>query len=151
MDGFGIFAIFSFLFIIAIFALVIVVYVYNAKWHVKIFEYLEYSNPWLGWIPFACQYALSDIACEAEGATIFGTHFDKKLFNFWYVITTGIGMIPAIGSIASLVLNIVCGGYCYARIYAKIYEGTPEQYDTEGKLAGFIPIIAAMKFKKFYS
>ena len=100
--GFGFFSFFAFL----------VFYGLKALCYQKIFKAFGYAHPGYAWIPFYRLYILSDLTCGPIFK--FGEfEIEKKYFLWWWVVAEAIAFIPFIGSFLSIIVHVVCLGYCH--------------------------------------
>jgi len=132
------------------FAIVIAIYIVYSLAFFKALKKVDYRNPWLAWIPVAQHFALADAAFDDDKETsviFFGKcTLPKMVVNFYWVITYVIAFIPVIGSIASLILNVLVLGAIFAKLFVKIEGGTYEEKRAVAYISAVIPLIAAIKF-----
>ena len=140
-----------FLIVIAFF---VFIYVFTAKWHNKLLEYMEYENAWFAWIPILSNYALADMVCswvEEETVKLGNNSISKSFIRLYPIIALVVNFIPGIGQLASLIVYLLLGGYVYQQVFAVMEECDPEQCKGIGMISGWINIIGATKFKKYFS
>lgn len=133
-----------------VFLLVVVVaaYVLYGISHMKALKALGYDKPWMAWIPFANYWALADVALNGEESmNLFGSlSIPAIVFKLWWVIAYVVNFIPAVGGLCFLVINIICLGTCYIKMYARLEGKDEKDVRVVGYLSGWIPLIALCKF-----
>ena len=69
---------------------------------------MGYDKAWAAWVPFFNTYALADCIPETkEKVEIFGISIPGTVFKFWWLIGIVATWIPVVGSILSLVINVL--------------------------------------------
>lgn len=148
MDGSMV--LFGMFWVIILFVLVLVgvVCVLYGISHSKALKALGYARPWMVWIPFANCWALAEVALDGEENIKLFDSFSvpATLFKLWWLIMYGVLLIPGVGEILSLALQVICLGTCYTKIYARLDGKTEAETQALGYVSGFFPIIAVFKF-----
>ena len=128
--------------------LVALVYgVFSAIAHYSLFKLYAYANWWLMFVPVGFQYALTDIVIEDdEQITVFGQSISGKTFKLWGALSLAVSFIPAVGSIASFVISVICLKECYQRIYAGCENETYEAMSSLALVSAIIQPVAVVKF-----
>ena len=125
----------------------IALYVLYGFSHMKALKMMGYQNAWAAWIPFYKSYALADCIPETKGEVKMASlSIPGDLFKFWWILSFLVGFIPGIGTLASIAINIFCGGFCYTSIYSILERKPKNEVETIGYLSGWLNIIASFKF-----
>lgn len=125
----------------------IIFYVLYGISHMKAYKMMGYKNAWGAWIPFYSSYVLADCIPETqENVNIFGLAIPGKLFKFWWIISFVVAYVPAVGTILSLAVTIICAGFCYTSIYSILEGKSKDEVKVVGYLSGWINLIATIKF-----
>ena len=125
----------------------IAVYVLYGISHMKAFKMMGYDKAWAAWIPFFSSYALADCIPETkEDVNIFGLSIPGNLFKFWWIVSIVVAYVPAVGTLLSLAVTIICAGLCYTSIYSILEGKSKDEVKVVGYLSGWINIIAIVKF-----
>jgi hypothetical protein len=129
-------------------AIVIAVYVVCSLGYMKALKRLGYKNAWLAWIPIVCNYALADaVAPGQENVNIIGTlSIPAMLFKLWWLVAFVLGCIPTVGTLLNIVVQVICLGYTFIKMFAIIDNTSEDQQKVIGYISGFFPIVAAIKF-----
>jgi hypothetical protein len=135
-------------FVILSIAIAIAVYVVCSLGYMKALKRLGYKNAWLAWIPLVCNYALADaVAPGQENVNIIGTlSIPAILFKLWWVVAFVLGYIPTVGTILNIIVQVICLGYTFIKMFAIIDNTSEDQQKVLGYISGFFPIVAAIKF-----
>lgn len=127
--------------------LAIAVYVLYGISHMKALKAMGYDKAWAAWIPFFSSYALADCIPETkENVNMFGLSIPGQVFKFWWLVSFVVAYVPAVGGILSLVVTILCAGFCYTSIYSILEGKSKDEVKVVGYLSGWINIIAIVKF-----
>lgn len=125
----------------------IAVYVLYGISHMKALKAMGYDKAWAAWIPFFNSYALADCIPETQGdVNMFGLAIPGKVFKFWWIVSFAIYYVPVVGGILSIVVTILCAGFCYTSIYSILENKSKDEVKVVGYLSGWINIIASVKF-----
>lgn len=125
----------------------IALYVLYGVSHMKALKMMGYQNAWAAWIPFYNSYALADCIPETRGEVqLASLTIPGDLFKLWWLLSFIVGFVPVIGTLASLAINIFCGGYCYSSIFSILERKPKHEVETIGYLSGWLDIIASIKF-----
>ena len=123
-------------------------FVMNGLVHEVIFRKLGSKRTFLAWLPIANYYELAILTRDENNQTkVFGQYIDIKLFRFWYVAMSAAMVIPVVGGIIGIVIQVVCLGTCYARAFAILEDRPVSEFTTTGYLCGAIPLIVIFKYK----
>ncbi len=116
--------------------------------HSKALKALGYDKPWMAWIPFANFWALAEVALDGEENILFfdSLRVPAMLFKLWWLVAYAVALIPGVGGLLNLVLQIICLGACYTKMYARLDGKTEDETKGIGYVSGFLPIIAVFKF-----
>lgn len=128
----------------------IIMYVLYGISHMKAYKMMGYKNAWGAWIPFYSSYVLADCIPESkESVNILGLSIPGTLFKFWWIVSFVVAYVPAVGTILSLVVTILCAGKCYTTIYATLEGKSQDEVKVVGYLSGWLSIIAIFKFLSY--
>ena len=100
--GFGAFAVVLFL----------LFYGFTSLCYQKFFRAYGYSHPGYAWIPFYRLYILADLTCT-DPFVVGGFDIPKKYFVWWWVVVYVLAFIPGVGGFLSLLIEVICLGYCH--------------------------------------
>jgi hypothetical protein len=128
--------------------IVAVVYVVTSLGTYKALKRLGYNNAWMAWIPVVNYFAMADVAAGGQQqVNLIGTlTIPATLYKLWWLVMLVAGFIPAIGGILAIVIQVICLGSIYIKMFARL-EGTTEQaQQVVGYISGLIPIVGAIKF-----
>lgn len=143
-ESLGLLATLGFGFILGFLLVLIIAYVLYAVAYYKALKAVGYKNPWMIFIPFACNYALTDAAFDSDedASKIFFGAFTlpKTLVNFWWVLLLFTGYVPVIGGLLTIALNVIFLGAIYTSLYSKI-DGT--NY-ADNKVLGYISSVITL-------
>jgi hypothetical protein len=93
-------------------------------------------------------FAMADVAAGGQQqVNLIGTlTIPATLYKLWWLVMLVAGFIPAIGGILAIVIQVICLGSIYIKMFARL-EGTTEQaQQVVGYISGLIPIVGAIKF-----
>ena len=96
----------------------------------KFFKAYGYANPLYAWIPFYRVYILADLT-SSNPFVVGGFSIPKKVFVWWWVISYVIAFIPLAGGFLSLLIEVICLGYCHHEGIKKLdpsYDGKVLSY-----------------------
>jgi hypothetical protein len=95
-----------------------------------------------------CNYALADaVAPGQENVNIIGTlSIPAMLFKLWWLVAFVLGCIPTVGTLLNIVVQVICLGYTFIKMFAIIDNTSEDQQKVLGYISGFFPIVAAIKF-----
>lgn len=107
--------------VMIMFAIAIGIYVWTSILLQRALTYVGHPKPWAAWVPYYRYYVLSELCNEKDGnVTIFGYKVRADLFNLWILFALLVSFIPVIGQFAAIVLQWICGYYCYSVLFARI-------------------------------
>ncbi len=121
------------------------IWVFISITHMKALRMLGYATPWFAWIPFLNYVAFADSIQEGETITILGQEIPFKFFRFWWVLCLVAPFIPVVGTILGYVIQVLCLGTNYIKMFAKLENRTEEDVQVVGYVSGLLPIVAAVK------
>lgn len=130
----------------------IIAYAIESMAHMKALKYLGYDKPWIAWIPLANYYGFADaVSYGQENVMMFGRfQIPAWLFKFWWVAKIVIAACNPnhhlLQTILSTALNIIFLGSIYAKMYAVLENRTERDTQIIGRISGFMPLIAVIKF-----
>lgn len=78
----------------------------------KMFKAYGYPHPGYAWIPFYRLYILADLTCHGN-FRVGDFSIEKKYFLWWWLISYVLAFVPMIGGFLSLIINVICLGFCY--------------------------------------
>lgn len=134
-------------FVFVLLAIVIAMYVLCSMARMKVLKIYGYANPWMAWVPILCEFAIADAACEGKDKLpLFGASAPSWLFKFYWLISFAVGFVPVVGTVASIVLQVILLGTIYTHIYARIEDKELSDCQVLGYISGFFTIIAIVKF-----
>ena len=94
------------------FILIILFYSLTALCYQKMFKAYGYAHLGYAWIPFYRLYILADLTCGPIFQ--FGEfEIEKKYFLWWWVVAEVIAFVPFVGGFLSIIIHVVCLGYCH--------------------------------------
>ena len=139
-------------FAVLIIALVVVLYVLNGLGTSYVLKQMGFKYPWFAWIPILNFIALALACRDSEGnITLFGIKIPGIVFSLWYILVLVVTRIPNVGSILSIVVQVIFYGRTLQLVYSKM-EGTDEKDNAIlGYVSGFITIIPLIKFLMYRS
>jgi hypothetical protein len=101
----------------------------------------------MAWLPLLQMYALADVTRDEDGfAYVFNKQVPGMLFNFWWLIAFFVAMVPGIGPLLSLAMQVICMGSCLIPIYATIDDKSESDVTAFAFVSAFFPIIWVIKF-----
>ena len=125
----------------------IAIYVWSGIETHKVLKHLGYKNAWMAWVPYANRYAVADVIRGDDDQTeVLGHKVPALLFNFWWLAALVVLLVPTIGYLCYVAMSIICLGTCYKDIFARCENKQPEEVSSVAYIAGFLPIIALIKF-----
>ena len=125
-------------------------YVWSSLMNQKVLKHMGYKNAWMAWIPYANNYAIADVIRGEDGQTdVLGCKIPSVVFNFWWLIAAAVMSVPKVGSIAYIILQILCLGTCYKGIFAACEGKDQKEVGSIAYIAGFMPVIALIKFSLY--
>ena len=135
--------------VLGVFILIILIplYVWSSLEFKKVLEIMNSSNPTLAWIPYIRYYALAEVCKDENGnINLLGKDLSYYFFGFYWVACLILTRIPGIGSILSLIIQILFLGTLFKIVYARIEQKDEIETQTIGFVSGFITLIALIKF-----
>lgn len=128
----------------------IIMWILTSISHMKALRMLGYHTPWHAWIPILRCMAYADAVSKEDGFTIFGQKIPANIFRFWWILLVVASLLShvngTLGSILNIVVNVICLGTIYIKMYAKLENRPEEEVQVVGYLSGWLPIIAIVKF-----
>ena len=109
-----------------------------------------YDKAWLGWIPLF-QFSALMLITDLDGTntiTILGSKFDRNLVK-WFPILYLVALIPVIGSIAVVLINIILVGSICRDIYCKVDRLQYRDAVVLGYFSGFQHIVLTAKLYQY--
>ena len=150
MDGYDMFmGLFAgmFVFWLILMAILLGFVIISCVAHYKMLNMLGYANPIAAWIPIWNMYAIPDLVVgKEESMPVFGMKVPATLFKLYWLVSFGLGFVPVIGTLCSIVLNGICLGVCYGCIYSALDGKEYDDCEVLGLVSGFFGIIAVVKF-----
>lgn len=120
----------------------IVAYVAMALAYQKALKLYDYAHPFFAWIPFLNTYALADAVAKGEPEVeIFGQCIGSQIFKFWWAIQFLVSCIPYVGSIAGMVIRVICLGHCMTVVYADMDDKTYSECQALGYVSALVSLI----------
>lgn len=125
----------------------IAVYVLSSIGISKVLGMYGYANKWHAWIPFLNYYALATVALgDSKSYVLFGKDIPAAVFKFWWVSLFVTGLIPFVGGILGIAIQVICFGTVYTLIYSALENKTIEECKVLGYVSSIIGIIPLVKF-----
>lgn len=116
----------------------------------KVLKALDYTNPWMAWIPFLNTFALANCTADEDGNTKIGNwKLPTIVFSFWFVAGWILSYVPSVGSLLNLLLQVACMGTCFSYIYSMCENKEEKDVTTIAVVSGFVPIVALVKFLSY--
>lgn len=128
-------------------------YVWSALVTMNMLKGMNYKYYWFAFIPFLNVYAMADVVPVSNDGKVYITRtigVSKDLFRLWWLLSLGLGFIPFIGSIASLVVSVICLYRIYTFLFA-IYDYKSESDEVlMAILSIFIPFVYQIKGSMYF-
>ncbi len=108
---------------------------------------LNYDKPWMAWIPFANYWAFAEVASGGQSQMkVLNMEVPTILMELWWLIMLVLMRVPHIGGVLGRVLQVICLGTCFIKIYAMMDGKSENEVAALGYISGLLPIIAWIKF-----
>ena len=128
-------------------AVVVVVYVLNALGTMYVLRSLGYRNVWFAWVPFLGYVGLAMVCADSDGKVdMFGQKIPAVVLGLWFLASYVLGLVPGVGGILSLAVQVLCLGRIYQIVYAKMESAPEKDMQVLGYVSGLIPVIPMVKF-----
>ena len=146
----GVLAVFSVVYLIVA-ASGIAFYVFTALPMYKFAKRVGYENAWLAWIPFTYDFVLVKIS-EYNGSgklVIRGIEYNRNTVAWFTVWGVLLNLVPAIGSIAFVILRVLITGACCRDLYSKTENKNLQDVVVLGYASGFFHVILTAKLWQY--
>jgi hypothetical protein len=134
----------------ALIAVIIVIafYVVMSLGFYKILKKVGYPNAWMAWVPLVAYYAIADAAANGEqNVHLIGTiSIPAMLYKLWWLVVIVVNFVPAIGSLAALVIQVICLGSIFIKLISRVTNTAETDNQVFGYISGLIPIVGAIRF-----
>jgi hypothetical protein len=102
----------------------------------------------MAWVPLVAYYAIADAAANGEqNVHLIGTiSIPAMLYKLWWLVVIVVNFVPAIGSLAALVIQVICLGSIFIKLISRVTNTAETDNQVFGYISGLIPIVGAIRF-----
>lgn len=127
--------------------LVVAFYVLLGYAYYKALKMKGYDKAWMGWIPYAQNYALADAIGSDDVDLIGSLKVPMNIFKFWWIIPLVLLFFSgAIVQLLSIAVNVICAGWIFKKYYAEMDGKDERDVAVLAYISGWLQIIAMVKF-----
>ena len=127
--------------------IIAVFYLLTSFAYYKALKMLNYQYTWFAFIPFLRTYGLTAAINPGNyDVNIVGINIQAGLFNFWWILTYVLRLVPAIGGLLGIVWSVLAGGSVFTSAYAILDNKMESEVKVLGYLSAIIGLIPIIKF-----